>query len=50
MRALVLLNLLNTLRKREQMQGFCDEFNECNNTQIMAQMLDSIYHMTLGLL
>ena len=50
MRALVLLILLNTLRKRDKIRGFCKEFNEFNNTQLIAQMLDSIYHMTLGLL
>ena len=47
----VLLNLLNELGKRDQMQGcpsnlslFRDEFNKFNNTG--ARMLDSIYHMT----
>ena len=41
MSAHVLLNLLNELRKS-------NEFNKFNNTR--AQMLDSIYHMTLRLL
>ena len=41
MSAHVLLNLLNELRKRDKMRGN-------NNTR--AQMLDSIYHMTLRLL
>ena len=52
MSAHVLLNLLNKLRKRDKMQGlssilslFRNEFNKFNNTG--AQMLDSIYHMTL---
>ena len=55
MSAHVLLNLLNKLGKRDKMQGlpsilslFRDEFNKSNNTR--AQMLDSIYHMTLRLL
>ena len=55
MSAHVLLNLLNELRKRDKMRGlpsilslFCNEFNKFNNTR--AQMLDSIYHMTLRLL
>ena len=50
----VLLNLLKELRKRDKMQGlssilslFNKEFNKFNNTG--AQMLDSIYHMTLKL-
>ena len=54
MSAHVLLNLLNKLRKREKMLGlqsiyslFCKEFNKLNSTG--AQMLDSIYHMTLKL-
>ena len=48
----VLLNLFNELRKSDKMPGlpsvlsfFRNEFNEFNNTR--AQMLDSIYHMTL---
>ena len=52
MSAHVLLNLLNELGKRDKMRGlpstlslFCNEFNKFNNTR--AQMLDSIYHMTL---
>ena len=52
MSAHVLLNLLNKLGKRYQMRGlpsilslFGNEFNKINNTR--AQMLDSIYHMTL---
>ena len=46
MSAHVLLNLLNSLRKRNKMLGklFRNEFNKFNNTR--AQMLDSIYHMT----
>ena len=55
MGAHVLLNLLNKLRKRDKMQGlmsilllFRNSFNIFNNTR--AQMLDSIYHMTLRLL
>ena len=52
MSAHVLLNLLNELGKRDKRRGlrsilylFRDEFNKFNNTR--AQMLDSIYHMTL---
>ena len=52
MSAHVLLKLLNVLWKRDQMRGllsiltlFCNKFNKLNNTG--AQMLDSIYHMTL---
>ena len=55
MSAHVLLNLLKTLGKRDEMQGlpcilslFLNEFNKFNNT--IAGMLDSIYHMTLRLL
>ena len=55
MSAHVLLKLLNELGKRDKMRGlpsilslFCNEFNKLNNTR--AQMLDSIYHMTLRLL
>ena len=51
MSARVLLNLLNELRKRDQMRGlssilslFRSEFNKFKNTR--ARMLDSIYHMT----
>ena len=47
----VLLNLLNELRKRDEMRCltgnlsfFRSEFNKFNNTG--ARMLDSIYHMT----
>ena len=54
MSAHVLLNLLNELRKRDKMRGlpsilslFRNKFNKFNNTR--AQMLDSIYHMTLRL-
>ena len=50
-----LLNLLNELRKIDKVRGlstflslFRNEFNKFNNTG--AQMLDSIYHMTLKLL
>ena len=55
MSAHVLLNLLNELGKRNKLQGlpsilslFRNEFNKFNNAR--AQMLDSIYHMTLRLL
>ena len=55
MSAHVLLNLLNDLRKRDQMRGlakhyilFCKEFNKFNNTG--AEMLDSIFHMPLKVL
>ena len=48
----VLLNLLNELGKRDKMRGlpsifslFRNGFNKLNNTS--AQMLDSIYHITL---
>ena len=51
----VLLNLLNELGKRDKMRGlpsilslFRNEFDKFNNTR--AQMLDSIYRMTLRLL
>ena len=51
----VLLNLLNALWKRDKMRGlpsilspFHNLFNKFYNTG--AQMLDSIYHMTLKLL
>ena len=54
MSAHVLLNLLNNLRKRDKMRGiprilslFYNKFNKFNNTG--AQMLDSIYYMTLKL-
>ena len=52
MSAHVLLNLLNKLRKRDKMRGlpsilslFRFQFNKFNKTG--AQMIDSIYHMTL---
>ena len=55
MSTLVLLNLLNKLRRRDKMRGlpsilslFRNEFNIFNDTR--ALMLDSIYHMTLKLL
>ena len=55
MSAHILLNLLNLLGKRDKMLGkprilslFRNEFNKFNNTR--AQMLDSIYHITLKLL
>ena len=55
MSAHVLLNLLNKLRKRDNIRGlqsilslFRNEFNKFNNTA--ARMLDSIYRMTLELL
>ena len=48
MSAHVLLNLLNELRKRDNMRGFPsilsffrNEFNKFNNTR--ARMLDSLY-------
>ena len=51
----VLLNLLNELRKSYKMRGlsnivwhFSKALNEFNNT--VAQMLDSINHMTFKLL
>ena len=51
----VLLDLLNELRKRDNIRGlpsifslFRNEFNKFNNTR--ARMLYSIYHMTLRLL
>ena len=51
----VLLNLLNELGKSDKMRGlqnilslFRNEFNKFNKTR--AQMLISIYHMTLRLL
>ena len=55
MSAQVLLNLLNELRKKkDKMLGlpsilslFRNELNKFNNTG--AQLLDSIYHMTLKL-
>ena len=55
MSAHVLLNLLNKLRKRDKMWGlpsihlffFRNKLNIFINTG--AQMLDSIYHMTLKL-
>ena len=56
MSAHVLFNLLNKWGKRDKMQGlpsiffffFHNKFNRFNNTR--AQMLDSIYHMTLRFL
>ena len=58
MSAHVLLNLLNKLRKRDEMRGlprkprisslFRSEFDKFNNTG--AQMLDSIYHMTFKII
>ena len=49
------LNLSNESRKRDKMRGlprilslFCNESNIFNNKG--AQMLDSIYHMTLKLI
>ena len=53
MSAHVLLNLLNKFGERDQMRGLLSilslfhKFNKFNNTR--AQMLDSIYHMTLRL-
>ena len=55
MSAHVLLNLLNELGERDKMRDlqsilslFRNEFNKFNDTR--AQMLDSIYYMTLRLL
>ena len=55
MSAHVLMILLNKLGKRDKMQGlpsilslFRNNFNKFNNTR--AQILDSIYHMTLRIL
>ena len=55
MSAPVLLNLLNELRKKDNMQDwssilslFRNEFDKFNNTG--ARMVDSFYHMTLKLL
>ena len=55
MSAIVLLNLSNELRKKNKIRGkpsilsfYRNEFNKFNNTG--AQMLDSVYHMTLKLL
>ena len=55
MSAHVLLNLINKLEKRYKIRGlpsilslFRSEFKKLN--KIGAQMLDSIYHMTLKLL
>ena len=55
MSAHVLLNLLNKLGKRDDMQGllsilslFRNKFNKFNNTR--ARILDYIYHMTLKIL
>ena len=54
MSAHVLLNFLNKLGKKIKCEAcqafylFGNEFNKFNNTR--AQMLDSIYHMTLRLL
>ena len=54
MSAHILLNLLNELRRRDKMRGllsilspFRNQLNKINKTG--AQMLDSIYHMTLRL-
>ena len=54
MRAHVLLNLLDELRKRDKMRGlpsilslFRNEFNKINKTR--AGILDSFYHMTNAL-
>ena len=51
MSALVLLNLLNQLGKRDKMRGlpsilslFRNEFNKFNNTR--ARMIEFIYYMT----
>ena len=55
MRAHVLLNALNDLRKRDKMRGlpsilsfFRNEFIKFNNAR--PQMINSIYHMTLKFL
>ena len=51
----LILNLLNELRKRDKMRGlpsilslFRNKFNKFNKTG--ARILDSIYHMTSGIL
>ena len=46
MSALILLNLLNELGKRDTLSLFRNEFNKFNNTR--AQMLDSIVTNLLG--
>ena len=55
MNAHVLLNLLNKLWKSDKMRGlpsilslFLNKFNKFNRTG--AEMIDSIYHMTLKIL
>ena len=48
MSAHVLLNLLNELGLLSILSPFRNELDKFNNTR--AQMLDSIYHMTLRLL
>ena len=55
MSAHVLLNLLNELRKRDEMRGlpniisrFRNKFDKLTNTGV--RMLDSFYHITLKLL
>ena len=55
MSAHVLLHLLNELGKRDKMRGlpsilslFPNSFNKFHYTRV--RMLDSIYHMTFGLL
>ena len=55
MSAHVLLNLLNKLMKRDQLQGlpsilslFRNKFNKFNNAG--SRMLDSIYHMMFKLI
>ena len=55
MSAHVLLNLLNELGKSDKMRGrpsilslYRNEFNKFTN--IVARMLDSVYHMTLKFL
>ena len=55
MNAHVVLNLLNKLGKSDKLRGlpnifllFRNQFNKFNNTG--AQMLNSIYHMTLKLI
>ena len=52
MGALVLFNLLNVLKKRDNMHGlfgilllFRNKYNKINNTAV--RRLDSIYHITL---
>ena len=49
MSAHVLLNLLNKLRKSDKMQGLPSIYRFFATSNTEAQMLDSIYHVTLEL-